>query len=158
MSLALHTQVGLEPGSPAHDERTTVLPRPPRLPCSKPTADAHGIAHDISASQLWTRESVAKLFWRIRMQTQTKKPNPSKRKSIPQDQVDEADTANAALVDHAKPRKTRDRNQQGKTANTLGRNLGLGSRNLTRAGKTCAHQSGKAFATRGTLAERVGRR
>ncbi|MCQ8106466.1 integrase domain-containing protein [Methylomonas sp. SURF-2] len=35
-----------------------------------------------------------------------------------------------------------------------GRNLGLGSRNLTRAGKTCAHQSGKAFATRGTLAER----
>ncbi len=36
----------------------------------------------------------------------------------------------------------------------LGRNLGLGSRNLTRAGKTCAHQSGKAFATRGTLAER----
>jgi site-specific recombinase XerC len=36
----------------------------------------------------------------------------------------------------------------------LGRNLGLGSRNLTRAGKTCAHQSGKAFATRGTFAER----
>jgi len=35
-----------------------------------------------------------------------------------------------------------------------GRNLGLGSRDLTRAGKTCAHQSGKAFATRGTLAER----
>jgi len=35
-----------------------------------------------------------------------------------------------------------------------GRNLGLGSRNLNRAGKTCAHQSGKAFATRGTLAER----
>ncbi len=35
-----------------------------------------------------------------------------------------------------------------------GRNFGLGSRNLTRAGKTCAHQSGKAFATRGTLAER----
>ncbi len=35
-----------------------------------------------------------------------------------------------------------------------GRNLGLGTRNLTRAGKTCAHQSGKAFATRGTLAER----
>jgi len=35
-----------------------------------------------------------------------------------------------------------------------GRNLGLGSRNLTRAGKTCAHQSGKAFATRGTLAAR----
>ncbi|MGZ4960579.1 MAG: integrase domain-containing protein [Methylomonas sp.] len=35
-----------------------------------------------------------------------------------------------------------------------GRNLGLGSRNLTRAGKICAHQSGKAFATRGTLAER----
>ncbi|WP_150049786.1 hypothetical protein [Methylomonas rhizoryzae] len=34
------------------------------------------------------------------------------------------------------------------------RNLGLGSRNLTRAGKACAHQSGKAFATRGTLAER----
>ncbi len=88
------------------------------------------------------------------MQTQTTKPNPSKRKSIPQYQVDEADTANAASVDHAKPRKTRDRNQQGKTANTLGRNLGLGSRNLTRSGKTCVHQSGKAFATRGTLAER----
>jgi hypothetical protein len=35
-----------------------------------------------------------------------------------------------------------------------GRNFGLGSRNLTRAGKTCAHKSGKAFATRGTLAER----
>lgn len=77
------------------------------------------------------------------MPTKIHKPNPSNRKTIHQDQADDA-----------KPRKTRDRKQQGKPDNKLGRNLGLGSRNLTRAGKTCAHQSGKAFATRGTLAER----
>ncbi|MGZ0079221.1 integrase domain-containing protein [Methylomonas sp. YC3] len=88
------------------------------------------------------------------MPTQTTKSNPLKRKSIHQDQADDAHMANAALADHAKPRKTRDCKQQGNPGNKLGRNLGLGSRNLTRAGKTCAHQSGKAFATRGTLAER----
>lgn len=44
--------------------------------------------------------------------------------------------------------------RQSTAARKRGRNLGLGSRDLTRAGKTCAHHSGKAFATRGTLAER----
>ncbi|NJA05524.1 integrase [Methylococcaceae bacterium WWC4] len=44
--------------------------------------------------------------------------------------------------------------RQSTAARKRGRNLGLGSRDLTRAGKTCAHHSGKAFATRGTLVER----
>ncbi|OAI03555.1 integrase domain-containing protein [Methylomonas methanica] len=88
------------------------------------------------------------------MPTQPTKSNPSKRKSINQDQADEADMANAASADRAKPRKTHDRKQRGTPGNKLGRNVGLGSRNLTRAGKTCAHQCGKAFATRGTIAER----
>ena len=88
------------------------------------------------------------------MQTQTTKSNLSKRKRIHHDQADDADTASVITSDHENPHKTHDSKQQEKTRNKLGRNLGQGSRNLTRAGKTCAHQSGKAFATRGTLAER----
>jgi len=84
------------------------------------------------------------------MPTRTTKSNPSTRKSIHQDQANDANTANAASADKEKPKIECNHSGDRK----LGRNLGLGSRNLTRAGKTCAHQSGKAFATRGTLAER----